>query len=245
MKVEFGYVKEYNTLRGFGFVSRTFGNANRKHKKNVWFHITKVKRNYPDVAKELDGGSFTKISFWYEVDRSDSEKVSKIWLNSKDIPKQQQDSLVAHIEKLWCNPDNVLPAWLDSITISVVGQVRKDELKQLHDEQIRQRNELKKQEHIQKQSQTQQVIRSTNQALLSKNRVEVHLDYVKNNKIPLTRDRFRKERGVIESIFSSDKMHGLPSELEKIVRPCPRKSRTNPNTIRLRFIRDNFGRVET
>ncbi len=76
MEVEFGYVQKYDTVRGFGFVSRTFRNANRRHGNNVWFHITKIKRDYPNLAKELDTGSLEKINFWYEVDNSDREKIS-------------------------------------------------------------------------------------------------------------------------------------------------------------------------
>ena len=37
MEVEFGQVQEYNTERGFGFVSRTFRNANQRLKKMFGF----------------------------------------------------------------------------------------------------------------------------------------------------------------------------------------------------------------
>jgi cold shock CspA family protein len=227
VEVEFGHVQKYDTARGFGFVSRTFRNANWRSGNNVWFHITKIKRDYPNLAKELDAGSLEKINFWYEVDNSDREKVSKIWLDLQDIPKQQRDSLITYIEQLWCNPDNTLPEWLDSITIAVVGQVRKDELKQFYDDQIRKRNEVKEQKQIQIKSRLEQARPSRNQTQSSKERVEINLDDAKNIQIPSVRDRFRAERGVIEAIFSSDEMHGLPPELKKIVRPCPRHSRKN------------------
>ena len=256
MEVEFCHVQEYNTERGFGFVSRTFRNANQRNKKNVWFHIKKIKYDYPNLAKELDAGSFANINFWYEVDNSDRENVGKVWLYPKDIPQQQRDSLVAHIEQLWCNPINALPEWLDSITIAAVGEVRKDELKKLYDEeirkrnevkeqeqiqrqslreqalkkfydeQIRKRNEVKEQEQIQRQSLREQAMRSNNQTPSSKYPGGVHLDHAKNIQIPSATERFRTERGIIEAIFSSE-MHGLPPELMKIVRPCPRGSRIN------------------
>ena len=227
MEVEFGQVQEYNTERGFGFVSRTFRNANQRHKKNVWFHIKKIKCDYPNLAKELDAGSFANINFWYEVDNSDREKVGKVWLEPKDIPQQQRDNLFSHIEQLWCNPINVLPEWLDSITIAVVGEVRKDELKKLYDEQIRKRNKVKDQEQIQRQSRHEQALRSNNPTQFSKAPAQVHLDDAKNIQIPSATERFRTERGIIKEIFSSE-MHGLPPELMKIVRPCPRGSRINP-----------------
>ena len=254
MEVEFGHVQEYNTERGFGFVSRTFRNANQP-KKNVWFHIKKIKCDYPNLAKKLDAGSLENIKFWYEVDNSDREKVGKVWLYPKDIPPQQRDSLVSHIEQLWCNPINALPEWLDSITIAAVGEVRKDELKKLYDEQIRKRhevkeqeqiqrqslreqalkkfheqirkrNEVKEQEQIQRQSLLEQAMRSNNQTQSSKDPVGVHLDHAKNLQIPSARERFRTERGVAEAIFDNE-LHGLPPELMAIVRPCPRESRIN------------------
>ena len=53
------------------------------------------------MAKELDVGLSTKISFWYEIDNSDSQKVSKIWLDPQDIPKQNKDDLSAYLEQIW------------------------------------------------------------------------------------------------------------------------------------------------
>jgi hypothetical protein len=231
VEVEFGHVQKYDILWGFGLVSRTFNNdnrqpgANRRHGNNVWFHITQIKHDYPELVKELDTGSLSKINFWYEVDNNDREKVKKVWLDPKDIPQQQRDSLVAHIEQLWCNTNNALPEWLDSVTIVLVGQVRREELKQLHHEQIRKRDEVKQQ--LQIQSQLEDPIPIIHQTQSSPDRVAVDLDDINNNQIPSARARFRAERGVIESIFSSNEMHGLPSELKKIVRPCPRESRTN------------------
>lgn len=227
MQVDFGHVQEYNTARGFGFVSRTFRNVNRQRRKNVYFHIKTIKRDYPDLAKELDIGSLVNINFWYEVDNNDSEKVSEVWLDPKDIPKQRRDSLVAHIEQLWCNADNVLPEWLDHITLALVGQARKDELNQLRDDQICKQNEIKEQEQKQRQSRLEQVLRSNKQTQSSEARIQILLDYTMNNQLPSARDRFRAERGVIEAIFSSD-MHGLPPALKAIAQQCPRQSRKNP-----------------
>jgi hypothetical protein len=178
------------------------------------------------LAKELDAGSFANINFWYEVDKSDRENVGKVWLYPKDIPQQQRDSLVSHIEQLWCHPINALPEWLDSITIAAVGEVRKDELKKLYDEEIRKRNEVKEQEQIQRQPRHEQALRSNYPTQLSKAPAQGHLYDPKNLQIPSARERFRTERGIIEAIFSSE-MHGLPPELMKIVRPCPRGSRIN------------------
>ena len=146
MEIEFGHVQHYNTARGFGFISLTLEKVKRRHRRNVWFHIKKVKCDYPDLAKELDAGSFAHISFWYKIDNSDGEKVSKIWLEPKDIPKQQRDDLVVYIEQIWCNTSHTLPKWLDQITIALVGQLYRDELYQERNAQIQIRNQQKLEE---------------------------------------------------------------------------------------------------
>ena len=98
--IEFGFVQEYNIERGFGYVSRTFSKSKRKHKNfkrrhrdNVWFHIKKIKHDYPDLARELDAGSFANLSFWYEIDSSDKNRINvcKIWLDPKDIAEQERE----------------------------------------------------------------------------------------------------------------------------------------------------------
>jgi cold shock CspA family protein len=238
VEVEFGHVQKYDTVRGFGFVSRTFRAANRRLGNNVWFHITNIKRDYPNLGKELDAGSL-EINFWYEVDNSDREKVSKIWLEPQDIPKQQRDSLVAYIEQLWCNHDRALPEWLDSITIVVVGQVRKDELKQLYDDQIRKRNEVKEQEQIQIKSRLEQARliksrleqarRSRNQTQSSPDRAQGHLNNIKNNAIPSARDRFRVINAInwyqykqnYDNIYNSNSFTEIEHECIRIERNCP------------------------
>ncbi len=211
--IEFGYVQAYNVQRGFGYVSCTFSKSKQKHKDFkrryrddvYWFHIKKVKRDYPDVARLLDTGSFANLSFWYEVENRDNDRVSvsEIWLDSKDIPKQKKDDLVAYIEEQWCVSKNTLPKWLDSVTLSLTGDIRRNELKQLHDKQC---EEAEEQERLQRQAQIAQ----------------------RSSQIPTIRDRFRSERGIIETIFANNKMHGLPPELQEIVIQCPRHSRTNP-----------------
>ncbi len=230
MKVEFGCVQKYDIARGFGFVSRTFRNTNRRLRNDVWFHITKIKCDYPDLAKDLDAGSFEHIHFWYKIDNSDREKVSQIWLDPKDIPKQQRDGLVTHIEQLWCNTNDAIPEWLNQITLALVGQLRTNELNQLHEEQIRKRNKVREQEQIKRKSRLEQTMRSNNQTQSSEVQGKVYLNDAQNNLIPSARDRFRAERGVIEAIFYSDDMHGLPRELKPIIRRCPRRSRTNPKS---------------
>lgn len=131
MKIEFGRVRKYNTDRGFGFVTRTFNNNNQQYNQDVWFHITKVKRDYPELAKQLDSGSYTDVCFWYEIDSSEREKVGKIWLDINDIPDLIRDELIPYIEQIWHNVDELLSPWLESITLALVGESRKNELIQI------------------------------------------------------------------------------------------------------------------
>lgn len=64
MTIDFGSIKSYDSNRGFGFVGRTFLNQSRK----VFFHIKKIKKNYPELAKELDNSeAFETVHFWYEI----------------------------------------------------------------------------------------------------------------------------------------------------------------------------------
>ena len=141
MKIEFGHVQKYNTDRGFGFVTRTFNDSDRRSNKNVWFHITKIKHNYPELAKQLDSGSYTDVCFWYEIDSSEREKVDKIWLDVNDIPNHIRDDLIAYIEQLWHSIDKSSPQWLEQVTLALVGESRKNELNQIRSDQICQQKE--------------------------------------------------------------------------------------------------------
>lgn len=216
MNIEFGSVQEYNIDRGFGHVSRTFEKVkgyrsfNRRHQNGVWFHIGKIKHNYPGIAKELDNGLFASLSFWYEFDKDADDRlnVSRIWLDPEDMPNPKREGLVTYIEQQWC-VTTPLPGWLDSVTLAIVGTVRRDELKQIYDERVRQHRDAEEQKQVQRQARITQSIAQRS----------IH--------IKPARERFRTERGVIEAIFASNEMHGLPSELQKIVRSCPRHSRRN------------------
>lgn len=141
MNIEFGQVQEYNR-RGFGFVSRTLKKTNQRSSKGVWFHISKIKYDYPKLAEQLDFGCLDNVSFWYEIEHTDREQVSLIWLEAKEIPEPHKNDVVAYIEKIWSNIDNSAPEWLCEITIAVVGENRKNELSQKRNDLINQRQEL-------------------------------------------------------------------------------------------------------
>ncbi|MDB9314238.1 hypothetical protein PN462_14085 [Spirulina sp. CS-785/01] len=158
MKIDFGYIDQYNTKRGFGFVTCTL---NKYPKKRTWFHIKKIKYDYPELAEKLDSGLSKDVEFWYEIDDSvlkknakeKCAKASEIWLDVQDIPEHYKDELIVYIEKIWDNIDTSLPEWLDHITISLLGSARQHELQQKRNEQIRYKQEVEEQEQIQNHSQ--------------------------------------------------------------------------------------------
>ncbi|MBE9221317.1 cold shock domain-containing protein [Cyanobacterium stanieri LEGE 03274] len=129
MTIDFGYIKNYHSDRGFGFVGCTFSNQNSQ----VFFHIKKIKSKYRELAQKLDNDDiFEPVSFWYEIETTQKRKqVSEVWLNKDDIPScyaHQFDGFIETVENMWKNIDSSKPSWLDIVTIELVGINRKDEL---------------------------------------------------------------------------------------------------------------------
>ncbi|MBW4641918.1 MAG: hypothetical protein KME23_02680 [Goleter apudmare HA4340-LM2] len=129
MKIDFGSITNYHADRGFGFVGRTFSNPNGK----VFFHIKKIKKKHPELAQKLDNTeAFETVNFWYEIETTEKgEQVSKLWLNTDNIPQNYTDELSGlsqKVESIWKNVDSPKPSWLDLVTIELVGVDRKHEL---------------------------------------------------------------------------------------------------------------------
>ena len=173
MEIEFGYVQKYNIERGFGFVSRTFYRTHQLNDKDVWFHIKMIKRDYPNLAKDLDSGVLTNISFWYELDNRDGQKVNKIWLDSQDIPEQKKDDLSIYIQQIWNNIKSPVPKWLDQVTLILLGQAYKDELSQKRDQKILTQKKLEEKNNQTRQSNKdaiRELLRQQNLSRLSRNK---------------------------------------------------------------------------
>lgn len=129
MKIDFGSIKSYNPDRGFGFVGRTFFNPNGK----IFFHIKKIKKEYPELAKQLDNSeAFVNVNLWYEIEiTAKGEQASKLWLSIKNIPQiytHELFDLIQKVENIWQNVGSPKPSWLDFVTIELVGVDRRDEL---------------------------------------------------------------------------------------------------------------------
>lgn len=112
MKVEYGYVKKYFTKKrhtkkgyGYGFVTRTFDNTIREEKKDIYFHITTIQDDFPDLAQKLNQGLGKGTYFWYLIDKSDRDEVSQVWLDANNIPNCFRDDLIIYIVQLWNGND--------------------------------------------------------------------------------------------------------------------------------------------
>lgn len=134
MTIDFGSIKEYKFYRGFGFVGGTFSNFNGK----VFFHIKTIEKKHPGLAQKLDNTeTFETVNFWYEVEINEKgkhkgkPKVSKLWLNVDNIPQSYTHELcglIQKVESIWKNLDSPKPAWLELVTIELVGVDRRYEL---------------------------------------------------------------------------------------------------------------------
>lgn len=160
MTIDFGSIISYNPDRGFGFVSHTFFNSNGK----VFFHIKRIKKKHPNLAKDLDNGeSFEKIRFWYEFEENEKgEQVSKIWLNTENIPQSythELSNLIQEVESIWKDVDASKPSWLDIVTIKLVGVDRRDELSVERDNLERQLREAEEERRREAEALRQNEIR--------------------------------------------------------------------------------------
>ena len=160
MTIEFGNIKSYNPDRGFGFIGRTFSSLNEK----VFFHIKKIKKKHPELAKKLDNNeNFETVSFWYEVETtSKGEQVNKLWLSAENISQSYTHELYSvkqKVESIWKNVDSPKPDWLDLVTIDLLGVDRKhklsterdnleNQLKKAEEEQLRKAETLRENEIV-------------------------------------------------------------------------------------------------
>jgi hypothetical protein len=200
MEVDFGYVQQYSIQKGYGFVSRKFSQNSRQYRNNVWFHISKFKYDYPNLAKELDAGLWTNICFWYEI--GNNGKVHKVWTDLEDIPKQQQARLIVYIRQIWCDTHKSLPEWLDQVTLTLLDEHGKDELYQKRNFLILARKEREEKKLLETKAQNEQF---------------------------RERQRSRRQSRIEQrNIYPEHVYIGLPEHLVSLVLWVAREYRTNP-----------------
>ncbi|WP_066425082.1 cold shock domain-containing protein [Anabaena sp. 4-3] len=130
MMIDFGSIKTYNNDRGFGFVGCTFSSPSG----NVFFHIKKIKKKYPELADKLDNREtdVETVNFWYRIEINEKgQQVSELWLGTQEIRQIYADELhglIQKVESIWKNVESPKPSWLDLVTIELVGVERKHEL---------------------------------------------------------------------------------------------------------------------
>lgn len=160
MRIEFGSIKSYNPDRGFGFMGRTFLNPNQK----IFFHIKKIKKRYPQLARKLDTGESLKHAYyWYELEGTQKGyQVSQLWLDVESIPesyKHELSGLIQKVETIWKNISAPKPSWLDMVTLKLVGVERKKELGVERDNLETQCRKAEEDQHRQAVSQQNQEIK--------------------------------------------------------------------------------------
>ncbi len=200
MKVEYGQIKEYKTKKGYGFVTRTFDNTIRQNirDRDVFFHITAIKNDFPDLAQQLSDGLGTGACFWYLIDTSERDKVEKIWLDINDIPEPYQKDLFSYIERL----SNQLPPLLEQINNICLATEK-------HKEQTPISNQLK--------------LRETNKT----KPLEIEAKKVDVHKIELEKSELEKEQ-TDKIIRDEKYYAGLPEDLINSVFWVGREFRRNP-----------------
>lgn len=162
--VNFGSVQRYNIEKGFGFVSYDIRKLNLP-KREIFFHIKTIRRYSNKVANKLEDGLFSDVSFWYEIEKGKKgNQVNKIWLSVQDIPPEEFKTLVTEVENLWHDISRPLPPWhnwLDSITINLVGQLRRDELKHERENLEYVKQEAEQKERQEREAKKQQLLEIT------------------------------------------------------------------------------------
>lgn len=176
MKIDFGIVKKYFAERGFGFVGHTFLNTNSNE---VFFHIKKIKRSYPDLARILENeDSIEDLYFWYEVEESNKGDQVVSALSSKNILKQYKDYLPVLIEKIefiWRDINSKTPDWLKRVSVDLMGLDRANELGSKRDA-LELRRVREKEKNIIEEKATQKVEVANLEKLIHENKVKLGVE---------------------------------------------------------------------
>lgn len=151
-KLDFGVVDTF-TDRGFGFITHTFY---KYSSKNVFFHITTLKRVHPELVDKLnDSDSIKSVYFWYEFEESeDGQRVVNV-LEAKNILKKYKDQLpklIKVVEEIWKDMDFKISDWVNKISIDLIGEDSTNKLirKRKEEEEVVKRKKKRKEEEKKK-----------------------------------------------------------------------------------------------
>lgn len=130
MSADFGIVKRYFTDRGFGFVTHTFLSGQQEE---VFFHIKKIKRVYPELAERLDSDELSEtVHFWYETEVTNKGEQVRAIIKPESIHDRIVDSLpdfVGKVVNMWMNLGAAVSSWLYDVTVHLVGIDQASELR--------------------------------------------------------------------------------------------------------------------
>ncbi len=130
MYIYFGIVKKYLPEKGFGFLTHPISLGPNK---DIFFHITNVKRSQEDIAERLlIYDSTDKICFWYTSETTRKGEQLQSILKPQDVFNLHQDNpndFKEKIECVWKNIEEPVPFWLSEVTMGLFGSSGNDELK--------------------------------------------------------------------------------------------------------------------
>lgn len=87
MKLNVGYVQKYNSHKGFGFVKLILSQEGLGNE--IFFHISKIKSRYPEIAKKFDADEYHDTLLWYSIEQNNKGQcVGEIWTTFKSIPDE-------------------------------------------------------------------------------------------------------------------------------------------------------------
>jgi cold shock CspA family protein len=125
MSVDLGGVSNYVGERGFGFVrGRLLGDYSE-----VFFHIKVIRRADQELAERIAKNE--DRLFWFETEVTPKGKQVRSIL----LPEQVRagaiadtSRLVVGLDAIWRDVGSQKPAWLDDVTVDLVGPLRASEL---------------------------------------------------------------------------------------------------------------------
>lgn len=98
MAVQAGYIQEYKSDKGYGFIENIFGYGSDR----VFFHIKTIKKKSKKLAVRLDTDDSNNIFLWYEIELTDKgHQVSKFWDQVEKIPQSKKTELISLVESKW------------------------------------------------------------------------------------------------------------------------------------------------
>ena len=163
MKIGSGVIEDYNSHKGFGFVSNYL---HKSFDQNIFFHISVIKKTQPQLLRCFDNNTFDGLYLWYLYEEEEKGETVKSILTSSEIHKQhgsEVHNLIKILEDIWGDKElffiddgwlrghvhqEEFDAWLYLASEDLIGLERTDELKEKRETLIIQEREQNKQNYF-------------------------------------------------------------------------------------------------